>query len=88
MNDHLILDQMITPQGKLTLSALVKSLHLVPNTILVVQTDGDPMPIVEALQQIELPFTVPIVLMKRDENLLTCNKKELEDALETLARAG
>ena len=82
----LVLDQMITPQGKLTLSALVKSLHLTPETIIVVQTDGDPTPITDALQQIEIPFTVPIIVIKRDENLMTTNKKQLEEALETLAR--
>lgn len=82
----MLINQMITPQGKLTLQSLVKSLNLVPNTIIIVKTDGDPMPIIEALQAIELPFTVPIITMKNDENLLTCRKKDLEEALEILAR--
>ena len=89
VNQHpLIINQMITPQGKLSLQSLVTSLHLVPNSILIVKTDGDPMPIVEALKEIELPFDVPIIIMKNDENLLTCKKKDLEEALASAREVG
>lgn len=85
----LAVDQIITPQGKLQIQGLIKALNIVPNSILIVKTDGDPTPIVGALQELggHFPFDVPIIVLKRDEELVRASKKDLEDALELLARS-